>query len=423
MLTVVYLANLVPSPVEPYVVDEIRTLRERGVQVLTSSVRTPDATASNPHTLSPDIVLQSLKPKALIRALILCVSRWTQISPLIRRLVVEKQHSLKQRIKAVIHTFLGAYFAALLEPYSVDHIHAHHGYFGSWVGMTAARLLDVSFSMTLHGSDLFLRAAYLETKLANCAFCLTISQYNRQYLLTKHPAVDPKKVIVSRLGVAVADHTPQAAQRSIGTKLSLLAVGRLQPVKNHAFLIEACAWLNARGVDFECSIAGDGPERRRLESLIRVHDLEDRVTLLGHVAREQMDSLYDRADLLVLTSHSEGIPLVLMEAMARGKVVLAPAITGIPELVIAGKTGFLYQPGSLEDFVSQVTFIGSLMQAEQRAGVSPTPLHWIRHAARLQVLHNFNRQKNLNLFSNVFLSRVTPRIESLPYEDLVLQQI
>ena len=75
-------------------------------------------------------------------------------------------------------------------------------------------------------------------------------------------------------------------------------------------------------------------------------ELEKQVTLLGHVAREQMACYYDRADVVVLTSRSEGIPLVLMEAMARGKIVLAPAITGIPELVIAGKTGFLYEPGS-----------------------------------------------------------------------------
>ena len=90
---------------------------------------------------------------------------------------------------------------------------------------------------------------------------------------------------------------------------------------------------------FECLIAGEGPERRNLESLIRRCGLEERVTLLGHVPREHMDSLYDRADVVVLTSRSEGIPLVLMEAMARGKIVLAPAITGIPELVIAGRDG------------------------------------------------------------------------------------
>jgi len=77
---------------------------------------------------------------------------------------------------------------------------------------------------------------------------------------------------------------------------------------------------------------------------------------------------------VVLTSRSEGIPLVLMEAMARGRIVLAPAITGIPELVIAGKTGFLYEPGSLQDFVARLLFIRSLMHAPEAAQLSPTPV-------------------------------------------------
>ena len=77
--------------------------------------------------------------------------------------------------------------------------------------------------------------------------------------------------------------------------------------------------------------------------------------------RPQLDSLYRRADVVVLTSRSEGIPLVLMEAMARGRIVLAPAITGIPEIVIPGKTGFLYAPGALQDFVAKILFIQKLM--------------------------------------------------------------
>ena len=93
--------------------------------------------------------------------------------------------------------------------------------------------------------------------------------------------------------------------------------------------------------------------------MIRKGGLEDRVTLLGHLERQQMASLYDRADVVVLTSRSEGLPLVLMEAMARGKIVLAPAITGIPELVVAGKTGFLYDAGSLNGFVTRLLSIRS----------------------------------------------------------------
>ena len=309
--------------------------------------------------------------------------------------------------------------------------------------MVAARFLRVGFSLTLHGSDLLLqRRSYLDVKLENCAFCVTISEYNRQYILNRYPRVAMAKVVVSRLGVEIGERAgPPAVRPGVGTsRLRLLSVGRLRAVKDHAFLLRACAELRTRGLDFECSIAGEGPERRRLESLIQKCGLEERVTLLGHVAREQMNSLYDRADVVVLTSRSEGIPIVLMEAMSRGRIVLAPEITGISELVIAAKTGFLYEAGSLGNFVSRLLMIYSLIQARSggnsdyalfRLCASPLAsakqIDWIRHAARAQVRLNFNRSRNLETFSELFMARVIAhRIfpqESTSYEDSLLQQI
>jgi colanic acid/amylovoran biosynthesis glycosyltransferase len=235
-----------------------------------------------------------------------------------------------------MHTWLGAYYAVLLQERDVAHIHVHHGYFGSWIGMTAAKLLAISYSFTLHGSDLLTHGVYLDAKLEGCLFCVTISEYNRQYILQKFPFLESEKVIVSRLGVAVPDKVESIRSCSAGSPLKLLAVGRLHPVKDHAFLIRACAQLRDAGLKFECTIAGDGPERSSLMKMVRKHQMEGRVTLLGHVANSDMDVLYRRSDAVVLTSRSEGIPLVLMEAMARGKPVLAPAITGIPELVASG---------------------------------------------------------------------------------------
>jgi len=185
--------------------------------------------------------------------------------------------------------------------------------------------------------------------------------------------------------------------------------------------VRACAQLRGRAVPFECFIAGDGPERHNLESLIQECGLEERVTLLGHVARNQMNSWYDRADVVVLTSRSEGIPLVLMEAMGRGNIVLAPAITGIPELVVAGKTGFLYEAGSIDDFVARLLLIRSLMQVPENSSSASRQLDQIRHAARMHVRENFNRRRRLQSFSDFFLRQIGSQAESLPHEDLVLQ--
>jgi colanic acid/amylovoran biosynthesis glycosyltransferase len=444
MPIVAYLANQFPSAVEPYVVEEIEELRRRRVRVIAGSVRTPrpDEDLSARH--APEVVLQTPSAVILLRAMWLCVRRWGRISSLIARVVFRGREGLLQRFKALAHTGMGACYAVLLEGRRVEHIHVHHGYFGSWIGMTAARLLGAGFSMTLHGSDLLLHGVYLDAKLKSCTFCLTVSEYNRRYILEHYAGVDAAKVVVARLGVEVSERVvlPAPTLRKEGEAFRLLAVGRLHVVKDHGFLVRACEQLQCRNVGFECAIAGDGPERRKLESLIRKCGLEERVSLLGHMPRERMDSLYDQTDVVVLTSRSEGIPLVLMEAMARGKIVLAPAITGIPELVIAGETGFLYDAGSLEGFVDRLLFIRSLLTRSlmegpdhsRRGNVYPdnvsaagrsgeSRLDWVRHAAWLQIWNNFNHSRNLESFGDLFIQRLAPQTESVPHEDFVLQQI
>ncbi len=440
-MTVAYLANQFPAAVEPYVGEEIRELRRRGVRIIPGSVRRADAAQSascSEAVLEPEILcLQPVRVLILLRAVGLIVRRWKRIAGLVARVLLHGKESPKRRLKALLHTGLGAYYAVLLRDREmdrgVDHIHVHHGYFGSWIGLVAARLLGVNFSMTLHGSDLLLNGAYLDAKLKHCKFCMTISEYNRRHILKHFPAVDPHKIIVSRLGVEVPEHA-ESRRVARGTRriFTLLAVGRLHPVKDHAFLVRAGARLRDGGLDFECWIAGEGPERERLECLIRKNRLQEQIKLLGHVGQTQMDALYWRADVTVLTSRSEGIPLVLMEAMARGRIVLAPAITGVPEIVIPGKTGFLYAPGGLQDFVAKIHFLERLMCREDRSAVSQ--LDWVRHAAQMQVAHNFNRAKNLTRFGSWFLQRIaTPEFPatkdfaaqdwSAPRENLVLQQI
>ena len=193
----------------------------------------------------------------------------------------------------------------------------------------------------------------------------------------------------------------------------MLAVGRLHAVKDHAFLICACMILKERGLEFLCIIAGEGPQRAALERLICDLRLSGNVRLLGHCSGAELDDLYSTSDVVVLTSRSEGIPLVLMEAMVRGKVVLAPGITGIPELVLDGKTGFLYRPGSLDDFVVKVEMI-----RHSQSNLLP-----IRCAARQHVEEHFNQKKNVAAFVDCFLNRLNRRVECEPSENPVLQQI
>jgi len=423
MLTVAYLANEYPAAVEPYVSEEIRELQRRNVKVIPGSVRKPKSTTHEPlDSFGAEILsLQPIRVVILLKALGMVVRHWQSISSLVTRVLWEGNEAPWLRLKALLHTLLGAYYAVLLQERGVDHIHVHHGYFGSWVGMAAARFLGVSFSLTLHGSDLLLHGAYLDAKLSDCRFCLTISEFNRRYILKHFPGVASERIRVSRLGVEIPPTPRREVASDAERRFTLLAVARLHAVKDHAFLVRACARLRHCGLDFDCVIAGEGPERRRLEFLIRQNCLQHSIALLGHVPRERMDALYASADVVVLTSRSEGIPLVLMEAMARGRIVLAPAITGIPELIVAGKTGFLYEPGKLDDFVQRILFLHSMMRGKDH--LSTSRLSWIRHAARVQIANNFSREQNLACFGDSFLQLLALRDWSPPHEDFVLQQI
>jgi len=394
---IAYLANLFPSPLEPYVVEEIQELRCRGIDVIPCSARRAQSpNGERPAWADETICLQRLQLVLALQACWLCLRRFAFLREFVQRIVGSGRESLSRRLRALIHTWLGVYYAIQLTKRNIQHIHVHHGYFGSWVAMVAARLLNVPFSMTLHGSDLLLHAAYLDLKLKHCSFCVTISEFNRNHILDHYPQADADKIVVHRMGVDCRVVNPVLPNSVTEAPLIMLAVGRLHFVKDHAFLIRACRLLKHRGQRFWCLIAGDGEERQSLEQLIRELDLEIEVTLLGHLSQPQLETRYRTADVVVLTSRSEGIPLVLMEAMARGKPVLAPAITGIPELVADGKTGFLYRPGSQEDFVAKVELI-----AGAKSALSP-----LCRAARQHVLDQFDRHKNLQSFCDFFLSRL-----------------
>jgi glycosyltransferase involved in cell wall biosynthesis len=254
-------------------------------------------------------------------------------------------------------------------------------------------------------------ADLLGAKLRACRFCVTVSDFNREHILRTFPSTPASKVVVQRLGVDPVARANTPAPKPGPRRFGLLSVGRLHAVKNYEFLIRACALLRDQGLDFLCWIAGEGPERPALEHLIVDLRLQDRVVLLGHVARADLSGYYRHADLIALTSLSEGLPVVLMEAMAHEKLVLAPAITGIPELVEHGRTGFLYQPGSLPDFVSTAQWI-----LEHKASLAA-----VESAAAQMVAINYDRRRNLRQFADQFLARIAqPELE---HASSLLQQV
>ena len=243
----------------------------------------------------------------------------------------------------------GACYALQLRGRGVQHIHVHHGYFSSWIAMVAARLTSVPYSMTLHGSDLLLHPAYLDVKLAECKFCLTVSEFNRRHLFCgNYPEIKPGKILLRRMGTV----RPAKSFRCPDQGAAILAQpcharrGTFAPGQRPRLLHTRLPEIKRPSHSF--SLLDCGRRARcapRLSSSFATSIFGDDISLLGHLGRTQLDSFYEACDLVALTSRSEGLPLVLMEAMSHGKLVLAPWITGIPELVIHGENGFLFQPG------------------------------------------------------------------------------
>jgi len=414
MTTVAYIANEFPSVLEPYVKDEIGELRRRGVRVICCSGKRvgPWGLSGADRSLWDETrYFQPLADDDLVRATRRLAADRSALWQFVKPTLWECGVSPTKRLRVLAHTMMGSALAAELEPLGVEHIHAHHGYFASWMALVAARLLGIGFSFTLHGSDLLQRADLMATKLRACRFCFTVSDFNRNYILEHYPSTPAVKVIVRRLGVDRVFPSPVPTDQDRQHRFSLLAVGRLHRVKNYSFLIQACAVLRDEGLDVICWIVGEGPERSALERQIGKLRLQDRVYLTGYLPPTHLFGYYRHADLVVLTSQSEGIPVVLMEAMAHEKLVLAPAITGIPELVEHGRTGFLYEPGSLPDFLSSVRWI-----LRNKVSLAEIP-----RAAAANVACFYNRQRNLRSFADMLLSRIAK--SNTDHAHSLLQQI
>lgn len=396
--TVVYLTAAFPTLSEPYVVREIDALRARGVRVLAVAVWRPapdDRWPEKAAYADACVFLSEFRAVPFLRSLFRCGRSASRLWSLYSRILFRGGESGLQRIKALAHVWLGVYFVEVTRQYAPSHIHVHHGYFHAWIARVAHCLEGVSYSITFHGSDLLLHPRYLDVKTEAAQFIVTISEHGKGVLLGQPAAkgLDPARVFVCRLGAQSA--TPSLPERRTstlpGTPL-LLSVGRLHPVKNQEFLVRACGVLRDEGMDSLCLIVGSGPRRPSLQGLIDRLDLGRNVKLIGAVPPGTLARLYGMADICTLTSKSEGIPLVLMEAMLHGALVLAPAITGVPELVIDGMTGFLYSPDDLAAFTQRLRHVLGLGEAQAA----------IREAAYRHVRAFFDAERNVATYADLF---------------------
>jgi glycosyltransferase involved in cell wall biosynthesis len=290
------------------------------------------------------------------------------------------------------------YLAREMERAGVTHVHAHFSNHPALVALIVHRLTGIPYSFTAHGSDLHIDPSFLAAKVLAAEFVVTISEYNKQFMLEACGDELREKIQVIRCGVdpAVFNPEPRAPE---DRAYRLLCVGSLGPVKGYRYLIEACEILRDRGVAFDCHILGEGELRRDIESQISQAGLSDRVKLHGAVRQDAVVRWMRHADVMVLPSvqtprgDREGIPVVLMEAMAAGLPVVSSRLSGIPELVIDKETGILVEPRDSTGIADALHALSLDAETRRRMGT----------AGRERVIERFNLETNVGRLCERFL--------------------
>jgi glycosyltransferase involved in cell wall biosynthesis len=369
-----YVIGTYPVPTTTFIDREIEALRRLGADVRVISIRRPAGSdlSETQRRIQADVryvlpvgaadLLRShvgfllSRPGAYARTLIYVVSR--------------PHPSVRSRARTVLHFGVGVHVARLIRELApIDHLHAHFVDRAALVALVAGRLLGRSFSATAHANDIYVDPVLLPEKIAAAKFIATCTRHNDTHLRAAVNGAWEGKVRCIYHGLDLSEYAPGRAPRR--DRPLLLAVGQLKPKKGLHHLLEACRILLERGSSFDCEIVGEGPLRAELTAKIAELDLGACVRLLGALPHEVVLDKYREAAVFVLPcvtgpdGDRDGIPNVILEAMAMGVPVVSTRHSGIPEAVEDGRTGLLVPPGDPDQLASAIARLlrdGSLRQ-------------------------------------------------------------
>jgi glycosyltransferase involved in cell wall biosynthesis len=356
-MTIAYLTSFYARASDSFIRGEVAQLRELGFTVHTFSLRRsePDELVSE-ETRREHAATEFLL-EAGIRRLALAWLWALFRSP--RRMLAAIQIAvrigtpgLKGRMLPLVYLSEAAYLAGRLQSKGVVHLHNHIGEASASVAMLTSILSGIPFSMTIHGPGEFDRPTLfgLNEKIRRASFTAAVSEFTRSQLYRWSDRDDWPKIHVVHCGLdrafldVVSTPIPEARR--------LVCVGRLAEQKGPLLLVEAAGRLAAEGLTFELVLVGDGPLRKPIEERIEQLALLEHVRLTGWQGTLAVRDEILRARALVLPSFAEGLPVVLMEALALGRPVISTYVAGIPELVVPGVCGWLIPAGSVEALTS-----------------------------------------------------------------------
>ncbi|MCG8591472.1 MAG: glycosyltransferase family 4 protein [Proteobacteria bacterium] len=350
------LAPIYPAVSETFVYREAEGLRQRGFEVLPVSLYEIDAARKATDVPGPALTL--LGPGAartLGRAVVEIARHPVRSSLTLGRALCDvawpgESLGARKRLLLWLQAWLALGLARWLRRQGVDHLHAHFANGPATVGMYAALQAGIPFSFVGHANDLFDRRTLLVRKLERAQFVSCISHWHRGWYREQVPGDDDRYPVI-RCGVDPGAWSPRGVEPEAGRPFSVLAVARLIPKKGIDTLIRALArTLENDELDWRLVIAGDGYERAALEALVEALGVRRRVRFEGSVPNARVRELMAEADLLGLPCRTDalgdrdGVPVVLMEAMAAGLPVVVGDLPAVRELVEDGETGRVVAP-------------------------------------------------------------------------------
>lgn len=392
-----YLISRYPAVSHTFILREVARLRMLGHTVRTASINPPDRHRSQMEQAERQEADDTYFVKAHGAAgALLALAYWLRHAPrrLAGTLLAGARLGGAGRFpRGLAYAVEAAMVARWMAMHDMRMLHVHFGNAGATVGMLVKHLSRCHLSYTIHGPDEFddVPGQHLSRKVAEADSVVCISQFARGQLMRISDPRHWPKLAVCRLGVdpdayAFQPRPPQQAA------LRLLCVGRLTPAKGQVLLVQACERLRRRGLRFSLTLVGEGPDRTRIEAMVDRLGLAHEVTLTGALNPAQVQAHLRQADIFVLPSLAEGIPVVLMEAMSSGLPCVSTAVNGIPELIEDEHTGLLATAGDLDSLVAQ---LGRLM-------LSPALRAQLAQAARAKVVAEFDLARNVGRLSGIF---------------------
>jgi colanic acid/amylovoran biosynthesis glycosyltransferase len=386
---IAYLCSEYPAISHTFIYREIESLRKAGMTVFTASIHKPEKL---------DIMTPAEQKEAANTLMVLSQPVTSIATAHLHCLLKNPGGYLNMALDAFRLLFTGpknpvkaaAYFAEAgillrwAHQNGITHLHEHFGNPTAIVAMLMKRYGGLTFSISVHGPDIFytVDSAMLPEKVREAAFVRCISHYCRSQIMRISDVDHWHRFHIVRCGIDPDLYTPRPEPDNAVPEL--LCVGRLVPAKGQHILLEACAMLDRERLPFHLTIVGDGPDRDSLKAFATSLGLERKVLFTGALGQDKVRAHYDRADLFVLASFAEGVPVVLMEAMAKEIPVISTRITGIPELIEHEEDGLLAVPGDHSDLAVQIRKLLADPLLRTRFG----------HAGRQKVTLMYNQHQN-----------------------------